>query len=510
MQMLRCFGRAGSRIFQTQVIKKPRYLDQTLPSMLKKCVEKNPAAIAHIIEATDRQISWSEVQQAQQELSSLLQQRYGVIHGDFVWYMASRPVAEIQAMMASARCGSIFAPINVLWQHHQIERYAKLMKPKVAIVEEKYKRTMDDMGIPCIVLPEKDEFVQHTSHEFDRVHLSSSDPVIIKFTSGTTSLPKIVKHSHQSLLIAGEFAFLSHEVPHTPEERTVLFMRAGSFINAALYGWNLVHSATLIHQEFDLTKWPRLFREYGVTCQVMFGRAMLEICKMQQPFPTLKVVIYGGLPVPTTIVKGVNKLCPNALLVHGYGMTESGGGTLYHIYDGTEDDEFSTLPLSKPYPGVEWKLGSGSRNELLVKTPAMTSGYHGNEEANNELFQNGWLHTGDVAKFDKQGFLHVVDRLKDIIINIDGNNIFPIDIENVLLQHPNVVECAVVGKNLEPGQVPVAFVIASEKVSAEELRVHCENNLDSRHIPTEFLFMDSFPKTDNNKIRKVELKRLIG
>lgn len=509
MKILRCFGRACSRNFGTQVTKKQMYLGQTFQSMLKKCAEKNPAATAHIIEATGRQISWNEVEQAHHELSSLLQQTYGVIHGDFVWYMASRPVGEIQAMMASARCGSIFAPISVYQQPREIERYNQLMKPKVAIVEEKYKRIMDDMGIPSFVLPEKDEFVQHTSHEFDRVDLSPSDPIIIQFTSGTTSLPKLVKLSHQSLLYGGEFGnLLSGEVPHIPEARQIQYMRAGSIVNTALNAWNLMNSATLIHQEFNLANWPRLFREYNVTHQVMFGRAMLEICNMQQPCPTLKFVGYGGLPVPTSIVKRLNKLCPNAPLVHSYGMTETGATTLYHIYDGTEDEEFSTLPLSKPLPGVEWKLGS--RNELLLKIPGMTSGYLGNDEANIELFQDGWLRTGDVVKFDKQGFLHVVDRLRDIIINIDGRNTFPIDVENVLLRHPNVVDCAVVGKNLELGQVPVACVIASEKVSAEELRVHCVNNLEPRHIPTEFLFMDSFPRTANGKIRKVELRQLIG
>jgi len=508
MQRLQSFGSAISRFVAKPAGKELRYSGQTLPSMLAKCVGKNPAATAHIIEATGRQISWSEVDQAQRELRSLLQQTYEVKHGDFIWYMASRPVGEIQAMMASAQCGSIFAPIDILQKPHQIAKYKTLMSPKVAIVEEKYKHILSDMGIPCIVLPEKDEFLRHSSQDFDIVDLSPSDTLIAQYTSGTTSLPKLVKLSHQAVLYVGEFHMLSDELPHTPDDRTIQFLRAGPIVNAMGYGWNLVYATALIHQAFDLTEWPRIIQKYGITRQLMFGRGMLLAYKMQQEFPTLKVVGFGGLPIPTSVVRGVEQLCPNAKLVHLYGMTETAGPVLYHIYDGTEDLDCSTPPISKGYPGTEWKLGDG--NELLLRTPSMTSGYHGNEKATNELLQDGWLHTGDVGTLDSQGSLHVVDRLRDIIINIDGANTFPIDVENVLLQHPSVAECAVIGKDLELGQVPVACIVTSENVSADELRVHCENHLEPKHIPSEFVFMESFPKTGNNKIRKVELKRLIG
>ena len=119
----------------------------------------------------------------------------------------------------------------------------------------------------------------------------------------------------------------------------------------------------------------------------MFGRGMLQAYKMQQEFPTLKVVGFGGLPIPTSIVKGVQKLCPNASFIHLYGMTETAGPVLYHLYDGAEDFDCSTPPVSMCYPGTEYMLGEG--NEVLLKTPSMTSGYHGNEKATSELIQDG-------------------------------------------------------------------------------------------------------------------------
>jgi len=504
-------GSAGaiSRMNPTRVTKRMFFMDMnhTFPSMLAKCVEKNPATTAHIIEATGRQISWSEVNETQRELASLLQQTHEVKHGDFVWYMATRQVVEIQAMMASAHCGSIFAPIGIRWPPQQIARYKTLMPPKVAIVEKKYKHILSDMGIPCIVLPDNDEFVKHSSNEFDTLELSPSDTLIMQYTSGTTSLPKLLKHSHQAILYAGKFGLLNTEVPYTPEDKTLMYLRAGAIINPMLYAWNLEYSSALIHQEtIDIPEWPRICQQYGVTRLMMFGRAMVQISNMQLELPTLKLSIYSGLPVPTSIVKEVKQLCPNAMFVHGYGMTEAAGPLLYHIYDESEDLKSSTLPLSKSIPGVEWKLGKG--NEILARSPAMMDGYHGKENI-NELFQDGWFHTGDVGKVDKQGLLYIVDRLKDIIISVDGHNTFPIDVEDVLLQHPKVAECAVVGKDLEVGQVPVACIIASDSVSAEELRVLCENNLEPKHIPQEFLFMKDFPKTANNKIQKAELKRLI-
>merc|ERR550534_2895594 len=128
---------------------------------------------------------------------------------------------------------------------------------------------------------------------------------------------------------------------------------------------------------------------------------MLQAFQMQQEFPTLKVAAFGGLPIPTSIVKGVGKLCPSAHLVHLYGMTETAGPVLYHIYNGKEDLSESTPPLSKGHPGTQWKLGIG--NEVLLKTPAMTSGYHGNEKGTNELLRDGWVHTGDVGYLDSNG-----------------------------------------------------------------------------------------------------------
>jgi len=503
MQYLR---RVISKIRSKKAIQELRSKDQTIPSMLKKCIEKNPAATAHIIEATGRQISWGEVNETQRELASLLQQAHEVKHGDFVWYMASRPVAEIQAMMASAHCGSIFAPIGIQWPPEQIARYKTLMSPKVAIVEEKYRHILADLGIPCIVLPESDEFVKHSSREFDIVDVSPCDTLMIQYTSGTTSLPKATKLSHNAILYWGEMSLSEDVVPSTPEDKTIMFVRAGSIANGGLYGWNLVYSNALIHQDqLDIQEWPRICEQYGVTRQLMLGNAMLQISKMQLTFPTLKVVVFAGAANPISVVKDMNQLCPNAMLVHAYGITEA-GPLFYHIYNGSEDSSFSTLPLSTSYRGIEWKLGKG--DEILIRSPAICR-YYDNEEANNELFQDGWLRTGDVGRYDGQGSLHVADRLKDIIICVDGENACPIDLENVLLEHPKVAECAVVGKDLEVGQVPVAFIVATDSVSTEELRVHCENKLDPRNMPTEFLFTENLPKTATNKVRKGDLKRLI-
>ena len=164
----------------------------------------------------------------------------------------------------------------------------------------------------------------------------------------------------------------------------------------------------------------------------------------------------------------------------------------------------------KVFDGEERELPAGEIGEIVTRSDCVMAGYWKNAEATAKALRCGWLHTGDVGSMDEAGFLTLRDRSKDMIIS-GGSNIYPREIEDVLLRHPAVAECSVVGRpHSEWGEEVVAFVVLREKIPTEELDRLCLDNIARFKRPREYRVVEALPKNNYGKVLKTELRKLLA
>ena len=182
-------------------------------------------------------------------------------------------------------------------------------------------------------------------------------------------------------------------------------------------------------------------------------------------------------------------------------------------YANKEKSSSALLSSGKPLPGVETKLcdiNVDGVGELAVRGPSIFSGYYNRTDEVQGLFEDGWFRTGDMASFDEDGYLHIVDRKKDMIIT-GGENVYSKEVEDVLIKHPEVSEVAVIGLPDEYwGERVVAVIVCESKVSEDSLHKHCQTYLGKYKIPKEWCFVEEIPKSALGKTLKNKLRELIG
>jgi long-chain acyl-CoA synthetase len=199
-------------------------------------------------------------------------------------------------------------------------------------------------------------------------------------------------------------------------------------------------------------------------------------------------------------------------LLEGYGLTEASPVVSVNPLKGVR----KPTSVGPPLPGVEVavvgedgkKMVPGGVGELIVKGPNVMKGYFNKEEETKEVLKDGWLYTGDMARIDEDGYIYIVDRKKDMII-IDGMNIYPREVEDIVTQHPSVEECAMVGISDGRGsEIPVLFIKKKENaiLDESEIRKFLKGQIAQFKMPRRIVFVDEFPKTATGKIKKPELR----
>jgi long-chain acyl-CoA synthetase len=218
-----------------------------------------------------------------------------------------------------------------------------------------------------------------------------------------------------------------------------------------------------------------------------------------------------GAPSSADQLRRFHQYCPQAVFFNGWGMTETQGPTVV-----TPRDSKKIESIGVPAPWVEIKifdendqeLSSGSIGEIAVRSWIVTDGYYKDTEATAKAMRNGWFHTGDLGRFDKDGYLYIVGRKKEMI-KVAGEIVFEPEVESAIHKHPEVAEVAVIGVADElRGEVPKAFVALKpeSKVTEEELRYFCRQHLAHFKIPHYFEFTDVLPKNRVGKIDKEILR----
>ena len=227
----------------------------------------------------------------------------------------------------------------------------------------------------------------------------------------------------------------------------------------------------------------------------------------------MRVIIAGGEKMPIPFIERLRATFPSAWFADAYGLTETVSGDTFLDRESTCR---SSAASAGPCQYLEldiWdehgaSVPAGERGEVVLRGPKVFKGYWRDPDATSTAFAGGWFHTGDIGVRDDDGYLYIVDRLKDMIVS-GGENIASSEVERVLYEHEAVVEVAVVGRPDDRwGEVPVAYVVvrAAATTTPEELIEHCRGQLAQFKVPKEVVFVDELPRNPSGKVLKRELR----
>ncbi len=339
----------------------------------------------------------------------------------------------------------------------------------------------------------------------------------LMYTSGTTGRPKGVMITHANLAWKNlahiiEFGFTGADLGLAcgPLYHVgALDLTTTSLIAAG--------ATTILHRTFDAATVVNELERSRVSA-VWLAPAMVNAIMAlpdvsERDFSSVRVIINGGEKMPIPLIERIGRTFPAAWFADAYGLTETVSGDTFldrdsiitklgsvgrpclHLDVSVWDDE------GRPVP-------DGERGEIVLRGPKVFKGYWRDPEATNRAFAGGWFHTGDIGVRDEDGYLFIVDRLKDMIVS-GGENIAGSEVERVLYEHDAVLEAAVVGRPDERwGEVPVAFVVLrpGTTASAEQLLAHCDTQLARYKVPKDITFLDALPRNPSGKVLKRELR----
>ncbi len=347
------------------------------------------------------------------------------------------------------------------------------------------------------------------------------DPALIPYTGGTTGVAKgaVITHRNVSYITQTLQEWL-YDLKEKPESELAIFPffhMAGfsAVMNICIMnGWNailvprpepqIVMDMLLKYKPSIVLAVPTIF--VGIMALPEFKKADLSF---------VKGFFSGAAPLPLEVIDSLKK-ATGATIVEGYGMTESTTFISITPWGGTLKPGSVGVPL----PSIEVKivdvetgtkeLGIGEEGEIIFRGPNMCAGYYNMPEETEKSIRDGWFYTGDVGRMDEEGYLYIVDRTKDMII-AGGYNIFPREIDEVLYEHPKVLEACAVGIPHEyRGETIKAFVVPKpgETLTEKELDTHCRTNLAPYKVPRIYEFMESLPKSVIGKVLRKELREM--
>ena len=338
-------------------------------------------------------------------------------------------------------------------------------------------------------------------------------PLFIMYTSGTTGLPKGALHTHETVeqsvltvMATADLRFKDRYLISLP----LYHVGALNPLTCTIYRGGTV----VLMRQFDPTQIWDLFRDERITGSLAVP-AMLHV--MLQTYDagahgdlSLRWVMSGAAPVPTSLIEAYAGL---GLEIHQvYGLTETGGPACLISPDDALDHIGST---GKAFFHTDVRIvdpegadvAPGVPGEVLVRGRHVMAGYWNRPEATAEAIRDGWLHTGDIAVVDEDGFVFIRDRIKDMIIS-GGENIYPAEIEDVLIAHPGVADAAVIGMpSARWGESPLAVVVrADPELDEATVLKHCDGRLARYKLPRQVLFTDAIPRNPTGKALKRMLR----
>lgn len=494
-----------------------------------------PDHIAQIDLGTDRTFTWAKMNDRTTRLAHALTNEFGVGVGDRVAVLAKNNSNFFEVQFACWKLGAIFVPLNWRLAIPELEYIVGDCAPTVMITDADFDTEGDALAASWPIahrvswggesgtatIADYESAIATAATDVD-VHPSDLDTVLtIMYTSGTTGRPKGAQITQGMTFFNAINCVEFFDLGPTMVNLAFLplFHTGGLnvFANPAFHfgGVNIIMKDFVPADALKLLTDPEIAVSHfiGVPANYLFMSQTPEF--ETATFPTIKAACVGGSPTPVPLIEAwAGKGLP---LQQAFGMTETSPLVLA-LKPGDCETKIGSAGLPAMHTEVrivddeQNDVEVGATGELWVRGPNITPGYWNRPDANADSFTDGWLHTGDAARQDDDGFYYVVDRWKDMYIS-GGENVYPAEVESVIYQLDQIGEVAVIGipddKWVEVGR---ALVVLKPDVELDEVMVinHCRQNLATFKVPQSVVFIDEIPHNATGKVLKRELRETHG
>jgi acyl-CoA synthetase (AMP-forming)/AMP-acid ligase II len=501
---------------------------KTVLETLENAVKKYPDTEAFI--GGDWRLTYSQFDVIVNKIASGLE-KHGIKRGDHVVLLLGIQVEMSLSFFALMKLGAIAVPLNTRFKGEELAYEINDSESKVLIVDEEFwpfiEPVRDQLSTVQIIFHNGAQtpagtlpFALLRDYEgttFTPATPTESDDVVIMYTSGTTGKPKgAILHQRGFVLTA---MLVSDFLQYRPGDKMICCVPLFHVTGLAMTMMSPIFSgvACVYMRQFKTKDFLEIMSREKVTqytgviniIWLMINHADFG----NYDFSSFRSAMMGGSPATEEMIKGINSKLPNLKMSIGYGLTESHGTVSTTPY-GDELRKIKAagrlLALGEvKIVDVEGKeVPIGGTGEILLRGPKVFKGYWKKPEATKEALVNGWLHTGDVGKVDEEGFLYIMDRIKDMI-NRGGEKIYSQEVENLIFNYPKVLEVAVVGVPDTVLGEAVKAVIAlkeGEWATGDEIKEFCKEHLADFKVPKYVEFVSSLPRNPAGKLIKAELR----
>lgn len=483
---------------------------------------------------TRREITWRQFDDRANRVANALIER-GIGKGDKVIHWMMNSISWLEAYFGIIRTGAWAVPLNFRFTSQDFKYCADIAEAKAMILGEEFIErveairpqltTIKDYILAGQAAPEGmedfEQLIGKSSIQPVEVNLSAKDECGLYFTSGTTGAPKPILLTHKNM----ECAAITESCHHYQTHEDNFILIPPLYHTGAKMHWfgSLIVGgrATLLTEISPQYIFEAVDKERGtiVWLLVPWAQDILtaldrgELEKKNYDLSRWRLMHIGAQPVPPSLVKHWKQYFPDMQYDTNYGLSESTGPGCVHL--GIEN-EHKVGAIGKA--GFNWEtrivndkdedVAPGEIGELLVKGNGVMKEYYKNPEKTAETLRDGWLYTGDMAREDSEGFIYLVDRKKDLVIT-GGENIYPVEVEDVIHQHPKIYDVGVIGIPDERlGEIAVAIIDPKpgETLTEEEVKQFCEQNLPRYKRPRRIIF-DKVPRNPTGKIEKPKLRQ---
>jgi fatty-acyl-CoA synthase len=527
----------------------PPLIEQTIPAFFDAVVARQPDAPALVSRHQGRRYTYRELQHEARQLASALLD-LGLERGDRIGIWSHNNAEWVLMQLATAQVGLILVNINPAYRTAELE-YALNKVGCTALVTMPRFKTSDYLGMLRELgtkrLPQLRQIVwidepgqgeeQDGMLRFStllargnaddlRIHkiqeqLEADDPINIQFTSGTTGFPKGATLTHRNILNNG--FFIGEAMKLTPADRLCipvpLYHCFGMVLgNLACF----THGSCIVYPNDAFDPLSVLETVQAERCTGLHGVPTMFIAELDHPrfrefdLSSLRTGIMAGSPCPIEVMKRVVKDMHMGEVTIAYGMTETSPVSCQSSTDTPLEKRVSTVGEVQPHLEVKIvdpeggkTVATGAPGELCTRGYSVMLGYWNDEAKTREAVDaDGWMHTGDLATMDAEGYVNIVGRIKDMVIR-GGENIYPREVEEFLYRMPQVQDVQVVGiPDRKYGEELCAWIIVKpgQALTEEEVRAFCGGQIAHYKVPRYIRFVASFPMTVTGKIQKFKIR----
>jgi fatty-acyl-CoA synthase len=513
-------------------------LGETIGENLRRTVERVPDTEALVVPYQNYRATYRQFWEQTGRIARALIVR-GVKKGDRLGIWAPNRYEWVVLQYASARMGAILVNVNPAYRTHELE-YALKQSGVSTLVLARTFRQADYVEMVREVKPRLPELrqtivIEDEWHELEadairlsedelrhkEVELQFDEPINIQYTSGTTGFPKGATLSHHNILNNG--FFIGEHLRYSERDRVCIPVPLYHCFGMVLGNLAITtHGATMIFPGESFDPYTVMKTVQSERCTSLYGVPTMFIAELDHPefrtfdFSTLRTGIMAGSPCPVEAMKKVQRDMHMPEVTICYGMTETSPVSAQSKTDDPLEKRVTTV--GGVHPHVEVKVVDpttgrivprGTPGELCTRGYSVMLGYWNDPHATHQAIDDGrWMHTGDLATVDDDGYVNIVGRIKDMILR-GGENVFPREVEEFLYTVPGISDVQVIGVPDEKyGEELMAWVKLrpGASLTGEEIRRYCHGKIATYKIPRYYKFVDGFPMTVTGKIQKFKMR----